>query len=87
MILRPYQFCAGSYPPSQNSNDNAYIWHTTGSGKTCISGKPNCDGIARRTKSFLSIEEDLDYQTMTEFNAFKRDVDVTNNTIQCKLTN
>jgi type I restriction enzyme R subunit len=39
MILRPYQYFATEAIIHQvkNSNDNAYIWHTTGSGKTLTS--------------------------------------------------
>jgi hypothetical protein len=44
------------HSPSQNSNDNAYIWHTTGSGKTLTSSMQtrlwwNCQTC---TKSFCS---------------------------------
>ena len=36
MVLRPYQFYAVEkiLDRVQNSNDNGYIWHTTGAGKT-----------------------------------------------------
>ncbi|MBF4515585.1 type I restriction endonuclease subunit R [Flavobacterium sp. ANB] len=86
MILRPYQFFATEAIIHQvkNSNDNAYIWHTTGSGKTLTSFKasqilmelPDVYKVV-----FVVDRKDLDYQTMNEFNAFKKDsVDVTDNT-------
>ena len=86
MVLRPYQFFATEAIIHQvkNSNDNAYIWHTTGSGKTLTSFKasqilmelPEVYKVV-----FVVDRKDLDYQTMNEFNAFKKDsVDVTNNT-------
>jgi len=41
MVLRPYQFYAVEkiLDRVQNSNDNGYIWHTTGAGKTLTSFK------------------------------------------------
>lgn len=63
---------------------NGYIWHTTGSGKTLTSFKasqiimdlPSVDKVL-----FVVDRKDLDYQTMKEFNSFKKDsVDVTNDT-------
>lgn len=86
MVLRPYQFYATEAIIHQvkNSNDNAYIWHTTGSGKTLTSFKasqilmelPEVYKVV-----FVVDRKDLDYQTMNEFNAFKKDsVDVTDNT-------
>lgn len=86
MVIRPYQFFATEAIIHQvkNSNDNAYIWHTTGSGKTLTSFKasqilmelPEVYKVV-----FVVDRKDLDYQTMNEFNAFKKDsVDVTNNT-------
>ncbi len=86
MVLRPYQYYATEAIIHQvkTSNDNGYIWHTTGSGKTLTSFKT--------AQLLIEIEEvhkvifvvdrkDLDYQTMQEFNAFKKDsVDVTDNT-------
>lgn len=86
MILRPYQYFATEAIIHQvkNSSDNAYIWHTTGSGKTLTSFKasqilmelPEVYKVV-----FVVDRKDLDYQTMNEFNAFKKDsVDVTDNT-------
>lgn len=86
MVLRPYQFYATEKLVNQvtTSNHNGYIWHTTGSGKTLTSFKasqiimdlPNVHKVV-----FVVDRKDLDYQTMLEFNSFKKDsVDVTDNT-------
>ena len=86
MVLRPYQYYATEAIIQQvsQSNENAYIWHTTGSGKTLTSFKasqilvelPQVHKVV-----FVVDRKDLDYQTMNEFNAFKKDsVDVTDNT-------
>ena len=86
MVLRPYQYYATEKLVNQvvTSNDNGYIWHTTGSGKTLTSFKasqiimdlPNVHKVV-----FVVDRKDLDYQTMLEFNSFKKDsVDVTDNT-------
>ncbi|MBC5837753.1 type I restriction endonuclease subunit R [Flavobacterium muglaense] len=86
MVLRPYQYFATEAIIHQvkNSNDNAYIWHTTGSGKTLTSFKASqilMDLPEVHKVVFVVDRKDLDYQTMNEFNAFKKDsVDVTNNT-------
>jgi type I restriction enzyme R subunit len=86
MVLRPYQFNAVEriIDKVKNSNNNGYIWHTTGSGKTLTSFKasqilsqlPKVDKVV-----FCVDRQDLDYQTAKEFNAFKPDcIDPTNNT-------
>lgn len=82
-VLRPYQFYATEalVDRVKNSNDNAYIWHTTGSGKTLTSFKAS-QIIQKLPKvhkvMFVVDRKDLDYQTATEFNAFcKGSVDVT----------
>jgi type I restriction enzyme R subunit len=86
MVLRPYQYFATEAIIQQvkYTTDNAYIWHTTGSGKTLTSFKasqilmelPEVYKVV-----FVVDRKDLDYQTMNEFNAFKKDsVDVTDNT-------
>ncbi len=86
MVLRPYQYFAAEAIIRQvaNSNDNGYIWHTTGSGKTLTSFKASqivMDLPEVHKVVFVVDRKDLDYQTMNEFNAFKKDsVDVTNNT-------
>jgi len=85
-ILRPYQFYATEalVDRVKNSNDNAYIWHTTGSGKTLTSFKAS-QIIMRLPKVhkvlFVVDRKDLDYQTTREFNAFaKGSVDATTDT-------
>ncbi|CAM4144880.1 type I restriction endonuclease subunit R [Flavobacterium weaverense] len=86
MVLRPYQYFATEAIIQQvkQSNDNAYIWHTTGSGKTLTSFKASqivMDMPEVHKVVFVVDRKDLDYQTMNEFNAFKKDsVDVTDNT-------
>lgn len=86
MILRPYQYYAVEAIINQvkTSNSNGYIWHTTGSGKTLTSFKASqiiMDLPEVYKVVFVVDRKDLDYQTMNEFNAFKKDsVDVTNNT-------
>ena len=86
MVLRPYQFYAVETLVNQveNSNNNAYIWHTTGSGKTLTSFKasqiimnmPQVNKVV-----FVVDRKDLDYQTTKEFNSFsKGSVDGTENT-------
>jgi type I restriction enzyme R subunit len=86
MVLRPYQYFATEAIIHQvkNSSDNAYIWHTTGSGKTLTSFKASqivMDLPEVYKVVFVVDRKDLDFQTMNEFNAFKKDsVDVTDNT-------
>lgn len=86
MILRPYQYYAveAMIKHVKTTNENGYIWHTTGSGKTLTSFKASqvIMDLPQVTKVVFVVDrKDLDYQTMKEFNAFKQDsVDVTNNT-------
>lgn len=86
MVLRPYQFYAAEAIVKQvhSGKDNGYIWHTTGSGKTLTSFKASqiiMDLPEVHKVVFVVDRKDLDYQTMKEFNSFKKDsVDVTNNT-------
>ena len=86
MVLRPYQFYASEAIIDQviNNTDNGYIWHTTGSGKTLTSFKASqilMDLPEVHKVVFVVDRKDLDYQTMKEFNSFKKDsVDVTDNT-------
>lgn len=86
MVLRPYQFYAAEALVNQvkTSTNNAYIWHTTGSGKTLTSFKAS-QIIMRLPKVhkvlFVVDRKDLDYQTAREFNAFSKEcVDSTTNT-------
>ena len=76
MVLRPYQYFATEAIIHQvkNSNDNAYIWHTTGSRKTLTSFKASqilMDLPEVHKVVFVVDRKDLDYQTQKEFNAFK----------------
>ncbi|WP_298327421.1 type I restriction endonuclease subunit R [uncultured Dokdonia sp.] len=86
MILRPYQYYAveAIIKQVQNTTDNGYIWHTTGSGKTLTSFKASqiLMEVPEVTKVVFVVDrKDLDYQTMKEFNAFKEgSVDTTDNT-------
>lgn len=85
-VLRPYQFYAAEalIDRVKNSNDNAYIWHTTGSGKTLTSFKASqiIQRMPRVHKVVFVVDrKDLDYQTAKEFNGFaKGSVDATTNT-------
>jgi len=86
MVLRPYQYFAAEAIIKQVkiNNDNGYIWHTTGSGKTLTSFKAS--QILMEVPEVFKVvfvvdRKDLDYQTMKEFNAFKEgSVDSTDNT-------
>jgi len=86
MVLRPYQFYAveSIIDKVNNSNDNGYIWHTTGSGKTLTSFKASqilmkLPKVAKVV--FVVDRKDLDYQTTKEFNSFSDgSVDGTTNT-------
>jgi type I restriction enzyme R subunit len=86
MVLRPYQYFATEAIINQviSGNENGYIWHTTGSGKTLTSFKASqiiMDLPQVHKVVFVVDRKDLDYQTMNEFNSFKKDsVDVTSNT-------
>ena len=86
MVMRPYQVYAVKALIRQATltNQNAYIWHTTGSGKTLTSFKtaqilsqnPNIKKVI-----FLVDRKDLDSQTTEEFNKFESgSVDVTDRT-------
>ncbi|KAB1067595.1 type I restriction endonuclease subunit R [Tamlana haliotis] len=86
MVLRPYQYFATEALIKQvkTTTENAYIWHTTGSGKTLTSFKTSqilMDLPEVYKVVFVVDRKDLDYQTMKEFNAFKAgSVDSTDNT-------
>lgn len=86
MIMRPYQVYAVEALVRQAmlTNRNAYIWHTTGAGKTLTSFKtaqilatnPNIKKVI-----FLVDRKDLDSQTTEEFNKFETgSVDTTDRT-------
>ena len=86
MVLRPYQFYAVEkiLDRVENSNDNGYIWHTTGAGKTLTSFKAaqlvsELDDVDK--VMFVVDRHDLDTQTQAEYEAFEPDaVDSTDNT-------
>lgn len=86
MVMRPYQVYAVEALMNRalETNNNGYIWHTTGSGKTLTSFKAaqllsQEDGIDKVI--FLVDRKDLDGQTLAEFNKFQKDsVDQTTNT-------
>jgi type I restriction enzyme, R subunit len=86
MVMRPYQVYAveSIIYRAVNTNNNGYIWHTTGSGKTITSFKasqilalePSINQVF-----FLVDRKDLDKQTLDEFNKFDPGcVDMTNET-------
>lgn len=87
MVMRPYQIYAVESAVKlikYNHNENGYVWHTTGSGKTLTSFKlsqilSNTPGI---TKVFFLVDrKDLDSQTLSEFNKFEKGcVDITSST-------
>ena len=86
MVLRPYQFYAVEKILDRvvNSNDNGYIWHTTGAGKTLTSFKA-AQLVAELSDidkvMFVVDRHDLDTQTQAEYEAFEPGaVDGTDNT-------
>lgn len=86
MALRPYQVYAVEALLNRaiETNNNGYIWHTTGSGKTLTSFKAS-QILAQepdiKKVIFLVDRKDLDGQTLGEFNKFESDsVDRTVNT-------
>ena len=86
MVMRPYQYYAveAIVDRVKKNEGNGYIWHTTGSGKTLTSFKASQIAMNLPEVSkvvFVVDRKDLDYQTMQEFNSFKKDsVDATANT-------
>ncbi|ERT58983.1 type I site-specific deoxyribonuclease, HsdR family [Prevotella sp. BV3P1] len=86
MVLRPYQFYAVEklLDRVKNSNNNGYIWHTTGAGKTLTSFKAaqlvaELDDVNK--VMFVVDRHDLDTQTQSEYEAFEPGaVDSTDNT-------
>ena len=86
MVLRPYQFYAVEkiLDRVKNSNNNGYIWHTTGAGKTLTSFKAaqlvaELDDVDK--VMFVVDRHDLDTQTQSEYDAFEPGaVDSTDNT-------
>ena len=85
MVMRPYQVYAVEALTKRalETNNNGYIWHTTGSGKTLTSFKASqlLSNEEKIKKVFFLIDrKDLDSQTVEEFNKFEADcVDITDN--------
>ena len=86
MVMRPYQIYAveALVERALNTNNNGYVWHTTGSGKTLTSFKASqiiAESQYIKKVFFLVDRKDLDSQTIQEFNKFEKDsVDVTDKT-------
>lgn len=86
MVLRPYQYYAvrAIEQKVKETNQNGYIWHTTGSGKTLTSYKASqiLSQLPEVKKVIFVVDrKDLDIQTTKEFNHFSDgSVDGTDNT-------
>lgn len=86
MVLRPYQYYAVEkiVERVRNTDNNGFIWHTTGSGKTLTAFKASqiLKEIPKVEKVVFVVDrKDLDYQTQKEFDAFEKgSVDATENT-------
>ncbi|AOR24991.1 type I restriction endonuclease subunit R [Clostridium taeniosporum] len=86
MVMRPYQIFAveALINRALETNNNGYIWHTTGSGKTLTSFKVSqilSNEPSIKKVFFLVDRKDLDSQTLAEFNKFEPDsVDTTDKT-------
>ncbi|MGL5713920.1 MAG: type I restriction endonuclease, partial [Paraclostridium sp.] len=86
MVMRPYQIYAVEALVNRafETNNNGFIWHTTGSGKTLTSFKSSQILAAQpniKKVFFLVDRKDLDAQTLAEFNKFEPDsVDITDKT-------
>ena len=86
MVLRPYQYYAveAIIDRVKNSTSGGYIWHTTGSGKTLTSFKASQLLVEQpeiHKVVFVVDRNDLDTQTIREFNEFRKDsVDSTDST-------
>ncbi|NKE07624.1 type I restriction endonuclease subunit R [Mesobacillus selenatarsenatis] len=77
MVMRPYQVYAveALVKRATETNNNGYIWHTTGSGKTLTSFKAGqilADEESITKVFFLVDRQDLDSQTTAEFNKFQK---------------
>lgn len=87
LVMRPYQIAAterilnriliSEYDPKKLGMPDAggYVWHTTGSGKTLTSFKTaqlasGMDGVDKVL--FVVDRKDLDYQTIREYERFKK---------------
>ncbi|KXY35010.1 type I restriction endonuclease subunit R [Bacillus sp. FSL K6-0067] len=77
MVMRPYQVYAveALVKRATETNNNGYIWHTTGSGKTLTSFKAGqilANEESIKKVFFLVDRQDLDSQTIAEFNKFEK---------------
>ncbi|GAA6238448.1 MAG: type I restriction endonuclease subunit R [Spiroplasma phoeniceum] len=85
MIMRPYQiYAVEKLIKIASETNNAYVWHTTGSGKTLTSFKLSqiLKYMPEKEKIFFLVDrKDLDFQTIEEFNKYEKDsVDYTEST-------
>jgi type I restriction enzyme R subunit len=86
MVMRPYQIYAVEKIINRalETNNNGFVWHTTGSGKTLTSFKVSqilSNEMSIKKVFFLVDRKDLDSQTLEEFNKFEKDsVDTTDKT-------
>lgn len=86
MVMRPYQIYAVEKIINRalETNNNGFVWHTTGSGKTLTSFKVSqilSNEQSIKKVFFLVDRKDLDSQTLEEFNKFEKDsVDITDKT-------
>lgn len=86
MVMRPYQVYAAEALVRQatETDRNAYVWHTTGAGKTLTSFKTAqilATNPSIKKVIFLVDRKDLDSQTTEEFNKFENgSVDATDST-------
>lgn len=76
LVMRPYQIYAVESIVNcvKQNNQNGYIWHTTGSGKTLTSFKVSTllkDNRDIEKCVFVVDRKDLDKQTRDEFNKFQ----------------
>ena len=79
MVMRPYQIYAveALMKRANETNNNGFIWHTTGSGKTLTSFKASqllADEDKVKKVFFLIDRKDLDSQTVEEFNKFEKGI-------------
>ncbi|WP_096186849.1 type I restriction endonuclease subunit R [Evansella halocellulosilytica] len=86
MVMRPYQVYAVEklVQRALETQNNGYVWHTTGSGKTLTSFKASqilANEEQIKKVFFLVDRQDLDSQTIQEFNKFQQgSVDTTDKT-------
>jgi len=100
LVMRPYQIAATerimnrimvstNYKKTGTTEAGGYIWHTTGSGKTLTSFKTAqlATGLESVDKVLFVVDrKDLDYQTMKEYDRFKKDSANSNTSTQILQT-